>query len=104
MKYAFEAEFYKPLASRSNLLRHAESAGKALTPSVVVLAIVLSCACLHSLFLSQIGFRAPFLTFYPAVALCALLGGGGSGLMATALSAALADYFWFAPVHSFKIA
>lgn len=104
MKYALEAEFYKPSAFRSNLLRSAEAAGKALSPYLIVIAFILACAYLHSLLTSQIGFRAPFITFYPAVAICALLGGGAAGLLATALSAALADYLSFAPAYSFKFA
>jgi PAS domain S-box-containing protein len=43
-------------------------------------------------------------TFYPAVAVAALYGGFTAGLLATVVSAALADYFWMEPVGQFAIA
>ena len=42
--------------------------------------------------------------FYPAVMLAALYGGSRAGLLATALSAILADYFWIEPTGSFAVA
>jgi PAS domain S-box-containing protein len=45
----------------------------------------------------------PFLFFYPAVLLAALLGGMWTGIAATAVSSLLADYFIFEPVGSFGI-
>jgi PAS domain S-box-containing protein len=44
-----------------------------------------------------------FALYYPVIMVVALLGGVWSGLLATALSATLADYFIFAPIHSFRI-
>ncbi|HEV2854668.1 MAG TPA: ATP-binding protein [Thermoanaerobaculia bacterium] len=46
-----------------------------------------------------LGMSAPFLLFFPAIAAAAWLGGLGPGLVATGLSALLADYFWMAPAH-----
>jgi PAS domain S-box-containing protein len=40
----------------------------------------------------------PYLTFYPVIIVAALLGGTGAGLLATAASAALVDYFFLLPV------
>ena len=54
-------------------------------------------------FLGVLDLRATFLTFYPAVAIAALYGGLGPGLLATVVSAALADYFWMEPVGQFAI-
>lgn len=52
-------------------------------------------------FLGVLGLRAAFITFFPAVALAALYGGFAAGLLASALSAILADYFWAEPVGRF---
>ncbi len=45
-------------------------------------------------------FQSPFLLFLIAVMLSALYGGFGPGLLATILSALVADYFFLAPVGS----
>jgi len=45
----------------------------------------------------------PFITFYPAVLLAALLDGIWAGIAATALSALLADYWIFPPVGHFAL-
>jgi len=49
-------------------------------------------------FLESLGLRVTFLTFYPAVAVAAIYGGFIAGLLATAVSAVLANYFWMEPV------
>jgi PAS domain S-box-containing protein len=49
------------------------------------------------------GVGLPYITFYPAVMLAAWLGGLGPGLLATAFSALLADYFWIPPALTFAI-
>ncbi len=71
--------------------------------TVGVLAAVLA-AAIRWQFLGVLELRATFLTFYPAVAVAALYGGMGAGLVATIVSAALADYFWMEPVGQFGIA
>jgi PAS domain S-box-containing protein len=48
--------------------------------------------------------RAPYLTFYPAVILAALMGGATAGVTATLGSALLADYFFIEPVGHISIA
>ncbi len=45
----------------------------------------------------------PFLTFYPLVLAAALLFGTGPALLATALSAACADYFLLMPIGEFAV-
>ncbi|MDR3591657.1 MAG: PAS domain S-box protein [Negativicutes bacterium] len=67
------------------------------------LMLVASAAVVRLLFLLQLGLIAPYLTFYPAVMLSAAYGGLRSGLLATALAAVLADYFWIAPVGQLGI-
>jgi K+-sensing histidine kinase KdpD len=49
------------------------------------------------------GVGLPYITFYPAVMFSAWLGGIGPGLVATALAALIADYFWVSPPFSLSI-
>ncbi|MGO8944812.1 MAG: PAS domain S-box protein [Syntrophobacteraceae bacterium] len=71
--------------------------------AVGVLAAIIA-AAIRLQFFEILELRVTFLTFYPAVAVAALYGGLGPGLLATVVSAALADYFWMEPVGSFAIA
>ncbi len=71
--------------------------------TAAVLVAVLA-AAIRLQFLEILQLRAAFLTFYPAVAVAALYGGLGAGLLATVVSAALANYFWIEPVGQFAIA
>ncbi|MGO9019543.1 MAG: PAS domain S-box protein [Syntrophobacteraceae bacterium] len=66
--------------------------------------VVVAAAAVRLQFLGVLELHSPFLTFYPAVAIAALYGGFGPGLLATVVSAALADYFWIEPVGQFGIA
>jgi PAS domain S-box-containing protein len=68
----------------------------------VLVAII--AAAIRLQFLEILELRVTFLTFYPAVAVAALYGGLGPGLLATVVSAALANYFWMEPVGSLAIA
>ena len=70
---------------------------------VVGVLIAVLAAAVRLQFLEVLELRAAFLTFYPAVAVAALYGGLGAGLLATVVSAALADYFWIEPVGQFAI-
>jgi PAS domain S-box-containing protein len=45
----------------------------------------------------------PFVFFFPAVALSAWYGGLGSGLLSVLLSAAVADWFFIEPIHSWSL-
>ena len=71
--------------------------------AVGVLAAVIA-AAIRLQFLGTLELRATFLTFYPAVAVAALYGGFVAGLLATVVSAVLANYFWMEPVGQFAIA
>ncbi len=44
-----------------------------------------------------------FLTFYPAVLLVAIIGGGGPGIVATVLATLAADYWFISPLYSFRV-
>ncbi len=70
--------------------------------TVGVLVAVIA-AAIRLQFLQVLEVRAAYLTFYPAVAVAALYGGMSAGLVATIVSAALADYFWIEPVGQFAI-
>lgn len=50
-----------------------------------------------------LGPSVPYLLFFPAIMLTAWIGGLGPGLVATALSTALAAYFFLEPFRSFAI-
>jgi len=71
--------------------------------TVGVLAAVIA-AAIRLQFLGTLELRVTFLTFYPAVAVAALYGGFVAGLLATVVSAALANYFLMEPVGQFAIA
>ena len=71
---------------------------------VAAIAIVLAATLLRTVFLSGLGTRVALITFYPAIMLAALCGGLRAGLLATFLSAAIADYFWMEPAGSFIMA
>ncbi len=66
-------------------------------PYVLAVAIVLGATTLRLTFLHGLGLRLAFVTFYPAVMLSALYGGQRAGWLATALSGAVASYFFLAP-------
>ncbi len=78
-------------------------AGPPVVRDAMAVAVVLGATALRLAFLARLGDRAPFLVYYPAVVLVALYGGWRSGLVATVLSVALADYFWFEPVQGLWI-
>jgi PAS domain S-box-containing protein len=64
----------------------------------VVLALLLRVA------LDRYSITLPtYITFYPAVFLAAVLGGMWEGILATALSALMADYFLLPPVGQFSV-
>ncbi|MDR3555429.1 MAG: PAS domain S-box protein [Syntrophobacteraceae bacterium] len=67
----------------------------------ILVAVIAAGIRLH--LLEVLGLRAPFVVFYPAVAVAWLYGGFASALPATVVSALLADYFWMEPVGHFAI-
>jgi signal transduction histidine kinase/DNA-binding response OmpR family regulator/HPt (histidine-containing phosphotransfer) domain-containing protein len=66
----------------------------------IAAALVIAATILRLVFMPSLGTRAAFLTFYPAIVLAALYAGLRAGLLATALSVVLANYFWIEPVES----
>ena len=68
----------------------------------VAVAVVFASAAIRLAFLSAMGKEAPYLVFFPAVMFAAIYGGFGPGLLATAISAILTDYFWIEPVNQFS--
>ena len=60
----------------------------------VAILIVLAATLLRLAFFPSLGMRVAFITFFPALMLAALYGGLRAGLLATCLSAVIADYFW----------
>jgi PAS domain S-box-containing protein len=92
--------------SESNLplLPLEDKSRPALFRNAMAVAMVLAAAAVRLVFLSALGTHAPFVVFYPAVIFAALYGGRRAGLLATALSAILADYFWIEPVGQLAIA
>ena len=68
---------------------------------IAAIALVLAAALLRLEFLPFLGMGFTFVTFYPAVMLAALYGGFRAGVLATLLSALVADYFWIELAYSF---
>jgi PAS domain S-box-containing protein len=73
-----------------------------LTYDVAIVLVALA-AVVRAVFLGALGMRLAYITFYPAVVLAALYGGLRSGLLASALSGLVADFFWIGPVGQFSI-
>ncbi len=70
----------------------------------IAVALAVAAAVLRSSLTALWGDDLPYLTFVPAMVLSAWAGGFGPGLVTTVLGAVIADYFWLAPFHTFKIA
>ncbi len=65
---------------------------------IFAVVLVAAAAAFRAVFLSRLGIESPFVTFYPAVAISALLGGLIPGILATIASIFVADYFWMEPI------
>jgi signal transduction histidine kinase/CheY-like chemotaxis protein len=63
----------------------------------IAAAIVAAAVVVRLVFMQSLGSGVAFLTFYPAIMLAALYAGFRAGLLATALSLVLANYFWIEP-------
>jgi PAS domain S-box-containing protein len=90
--------------SNQPLLPLGEKSRPPLYRDAVAVVIVLAATALRLVFLSALSTHSPFLVFYPAVIFAALYGGRRAGLLATVLSAILADYFWIKPPGQFPVA
>jgi len=64
--------------------------------ALAVVAVVIG-ILLRVLLVEQVGELPTFITFYPAVMIAAVIGGLGPGLLATALAALAADYWFISP-------
>jgi signal transduction histidine kinase/ActR/RegA family two-component response regulator len=70
---------------------------------VVAILATLGGATARAALTSVFAFEYPFMTFYPAVMVSAWFGGLWPGVLCTALSAAIVDYFWLTPFRSMAI-
>lgn len=70
----------------------------------MTILLVVAAAIIRIVLLQDLGDRVAFLTFYPAVIFSALYGGLWAGLLATALSALLVDYYIITPHEIFLTA
>ncbi len=70
---------------------------------LIAIPLVVIAAVVRAQFLQLLGLASPFITYYPAVAIAALFGGLPAGLVATALSVLVADYFSLEPVGQLGI-
>ena len=68
--------------------------------ATIAIALVIFSAFIRIEVFASLESSAIFIIFYPAVIISALYGGILSGALATALSAAIADYFWMEPIGS----
>lgn len=79
-------------------------------PAVLLAAVCISLATALRLALSAIGATLPFATYFPAVLLCALIGGRASGLLSILFSLVAAwwavydPHFAFAPLNRVTLA
>ena len=64
---------------------------------LAAIVIVAAATLIRLTALQALGLRNVYLTFFPAVVLAALYGGLRAGVLATVLSALVADYFWIEP-------
>ena len=90
-------------AAHLPLLPIGDKTRPALYRDAMAVVMVLAVAAVRLVFLPAMGMRAPFVVFYPAVMFAALYGGRRAGLLATVLSAILADYFWIEPTGSLVV-
>ncbi len=81
----------------------ARAPGFPLNRYAAAIALVAVATIIRLAFLRALETSVPFITFYPAVMLAALYGGFRAGILATLLSAAIADYLWIEPQLSFAI-
>jgi PAS domain S-box-containing protein len=102
--YLLFAAFASLRESQLPLLPPEKQSNPAYYRDGVAVAMVLAAAAIRLTFLSAMGLQAPFVTFYPAMMFASLYGGLRAGLLATALSAIIVDYFWIEPVGQFTIA
>lgn len=99
--YLLAAAFESLRESQIPLIPRVNESHPAYYRDAIALTIVIGAAAIRLTFLQALDTQAPYLLFYPAVIFAAMYGGLRPGILATALSAILADYFWIEPVGSF---
>jgi PAS domain S-box-containing protein len=89
-----------PFLERFEPLRRARA-----RPAVAIAAILIGPAIsvLARMAAGDLLAGVPFITFYPAVAIAALVGGARAGVISLVLSATLANYFFLPPQDSWKV-
>jgi PAS domain S-box-containing protein len=95
--YLFFAAYASLRESKLQLLPPQNQSNPAYYRDAVAVAMVLATVAIRLTFLPALGMKAPFVTFFPAVAFASIYGGLRAGLLATALSAIFIDYFWIEP-------
>lgn len=81
-----------------------ESAWQSVTARyLLAVAAVLVAAVMRSWLADAFGHMPPFIAFYPAVLVVAIVAGAGPGILAIALCALLADYLWIPPVRTYAL-
>ncbi len=70
---------------------------------VLAIILVLIAVAMREAVAEAVGPQVPFITFYPAIILAALIGGLWPGVVATLLSTLVAWYAFIAPVGSFSM-
>jgi signal transduction histidine kinase/ActR/RegA family two-component response regulator len=101
--YLFIAALASLRQSHLPLLPTEKKSHPAYYRDVVAVALVIAAAAIRLTFLSAMGTQAPYVIFFPAVMFAAIYGGWRAGLLAIALSAILANYFWVGSVGLFPI-
>lgn len=92
--YLFMAALALCRASDSRAIALEPLVGTVRHPYIAAIAMVVSATDLRLVFLQNLGDYDAFIMSYPAVMLAALYGGSRAGVLATLLSAFLADFFW----------
>ena len=101
--YMFIAALVSTRESGARGITLGQALGETRRPYGVAIAIVIAAAALRLTFFQALGMHAPYVTFYPAVMFAALYGNLWAGFLATALSAALVNYFWIEPAGQFLL-
>ena len=69
----------------------------------LMVLVLLGLAVLVRYIVAPVDAGVPYVTFFPAVTLAAILGGYRAGLLATVLSMALISFLFYPPYYSFRI-
>lgn len=90
------------MRTKRNMLPEFGSRTPALYVAAVSVACIVVAAVLRGL-IDPVVDGVPFITFFPAVAVAAFLGGAAAGLATMLAGAIVAAYFWVPPLRSFAL-